>query len=126
LAPRCDSRVRRLGPGRDGGIRPRAPRLGWRLAQTLEFLFEIDQRNDAGTLLVTAEKHPLSEDVHRHHALGALTGAERLALLGEPFTRCDIELVLVLETAEQAAAAAGDLGRVEREMLILGEGQADR
>src|SRR5690606_13522840 len=34
--------------------------------------------------------------------------------------------MLVLEAAEEAAAAAGDLARIEREPLILGESEVDR
>ena len=37
-----------------------------------------------------------------------------------------LEIVLVLEAAEQSSAPARNLGRVERQVLILGECQTDR
>ena len=69
-----------------------------------------------------AQVHPLAEDVDRDHLLGARAASRRvLPSLGKRLRAVDVELVLVLEAAEQPAAAAGDLRRVEREALVLGE-----
>ena len=91
-----------------------------------DLLAQLDQRDDAGAVLLAPEEDPLPEDVDRDHPLAPRGRAQGLALLGEPPPRGDVELVLVLEAAEQAAAAAGDLAGVEREVLVLGQAQVDR
>jgi hypothetical protein len=75
------------------------------LAQLLE--------SDGARLVGAAQVDPLPEDVDRDHLLGAAQGRDRLALARKALPRGDVELVLVLETAEQAPAPAGDLRRVE-------------
>jgi len=63
---------------------------------------------------------------HLGHALGPHGGAQHPPLLGEPLARLHVEIVLVAEAAQQPPAAARDLRRVERQVLILGERQAHR
>jgi len=75
-------------------------------------------------VLIASEGDPFPEDVHRHDSLGASARAEHLALLGKPLAGLHIELVLVLEAAEQPAAPTRDLGRVEGEVLVLRQGKA--
>src|ERR1051326_4573153 len=87
---------------------------------------QLPERPDAGALLLAPEKDPLPENVDRDHLLRSAGRAQRLALLGEPLPRGDVELVLVLEAAEQPPAPARDLGRVEGEVLVLGEGETHR
>ena len=79
-----------------------------------------------GPVLLVAEEDPLPEDIDRDHLLRTDRCPQRLALLGKPLAGGDVEIVLVLEAAEQPATAAGNLGRVEREMLILGQPEVDR
>src|SRR5712671_3308668 len=83
------------------------------LAQRLDLLAELYQRDDAGAMLLAPEEDPLPEDVHGDHPLGAARGGDRLALLGEAPPGGDVELVLVLETAEEPPAAARDLAGIE-------------
>src|SRR5690606_14486237 len=91
----------------------------------LGLLPEVGEGHAPQALLVVPEEDPLAEEVHGHHALRAPPGAQRLAGAGEALARGDVEVVLVLEAAEQAAAPAGNLRGVERERLVLGEAQAD-
>src|ERR1041385_1851811 len=100
-------------------LRRAPPRLGRRLTGGGQLVPELQQRHDAGALLLAPEKDPLPEDVDRDHLLRSAGRAQRLALLGEPLPRGDVELVLVLEAAEQPPAPARDLGRVEGEVLVL-------
>ena len=60
-------------------------------------------------MFFAAEEDALAEDVYRNHLLRSDGGAKRLALPGEPLAGLDVELVLVLEAAEQPAASARDL-----------------
>jgi len=143
--------TRRRGRGRPGVGRLRAPsrrRLGWparrplrRLAtrrparlpvldrprarsSALDLLLQLDQRDDPAPI-GAAEEDALAEDVDRDHFFLALCGLQHLAFAREALAGRDVELMLVPQTAEQAATAAGDLRRVEREVLILREGEAD-
>ena len=77
-------------------------------------------------MLLAPEKDPLAEDVHRHDLLHADRGPHALPLAGESLAGLDVELVLVLEAAEQPPATARDLRGVEREVLVLGEREIDR
>src|SRR5690606_18771007 len=51
---------------------------------------------------------------------------EDAPLLGEALAALHVELVLVAQAAHEAAAGARDLERIEREVLVLGDGQVDR
>src|SRR5256884_4384910 len=97
----------------NGGLRPR------------HFRRELIERHHARVAPPFQANRPgLAEDVHGEYALGTRGGAQDPALLGEAFARLHVEVVLVAEAAEQAPAAARDLRRVERQVLILGERQA--
>src|SRR5947199_8992784 len=80
-------------------------------------------RHDARGSGLAAERYLFREDVHREDLLQPDAGAQRLAFLGEPLAGLHVEIVLVAEAAQQPAAPAGDLRRVEREVLVLGERQ---
>ena len=127
----ADDRVRfgrrRFRPRRLGR-RHATPGLGGHqhFTQGLDLFAQLHEGDDAWSMLLAPEEHPLAEDVHRDDALGAPRGREGLSLLGEAPAGGDIELVLVLEAAEQATASARDLAGVEGEMLVLGEPQVDR
>ena len=124
--------LRTPGRRRGGSHRPRRLRLlcgdpgavlggHQHVAQLLDLLRQLDQRNDAGALFLAPEEDPLAEDVDRDDLLGADRGSQGLAFLGEALAGGDVEVVLVLEAAEQPAAPAGDLRWVEREVLVLGQ-----
>jgi hypothetical protein len=89
-----------------------SPRLGGGLAESLELLAQVHQGHDAGAFF-TAEEDPLAENVDGNDPFLAAVGAQRLSLLGKALARGDIELMLILEAAEQPAASAGNLGRIE-------------
>ncbi len=128
-APRCESTAVAGGGGnrwgrwwRDGHSRLRR---GQHRTGPLHLFPELHQGNDARAVFLAAQEDPLPEDVHRDDLLGPRDVASIFPSLGKRLPRRDVELVLVLEAAEQPAAAAGDLRRVEREVLVLGERQAD-
>src|SRR3954468_9934382 len=100
-------------------------RAGQYFAQLLEFQLELRQRNDAGSVLLVSEKDPLPEYVDGDDLLGAHRCSKGLPLLGEALAGGDIKVVLVLEAAEQPAASAGDLRRIERQVLVLSQAQVD-
>src|SRR5687768_13132616 len=96
------------------------------LPDSLDLFPELEQGDNAGAVLLAAQEYPLAEDVDRHDLFRADRGLERFAFLGEALPRLHVELVLVLEAAEEPAAAAGDLGGIEREVLVLREREVDR
>ena len=71
------------------------------------------------------QEDPFPEQVHGHDAFGAEGGSDDLPFLGKPLPRGYVEGVLVLQAAEEPAAAAGNLARVQGEALVLGQPQAD-
>ena len=52
-------------------------------------------------------------------------GLDDRAALGRPLAERDVHLVLVLEAAHETPAAAGDLGGVERQVLVFGHADGD-
>jgi hypothetical protein len=67
---------------------------------------ELRERNDAGAVLFIPEKYALTKDVYGNHLLRPNCRFHGLALLGKPLPGGNVELVLVLEAAEQAATPA--------------------
>jgi hypothetical protein len=92
----------------------------------LRLLAEFGERQRARRAVLTPEQQPLAEDVHGLDELGPCTRLDGLALLRETLAAAHVEVMLVPEAAEQAATPAGNLRRVERQMLILGQGEAHR
>src|SRR6185437_6175261 len=66
---------------------------------------------------------PIPENINGQHLLLAGRGAKDFSFLGETLSALDVEIVLIMETAEQAAARAGNLRRIEREVLCLRDRQ---
>src|SRR5258708_36336589 len=97
-----------------------------RAPEPLPLRLELLERHYARVSRVGAERHGLAEDVHRQHALRPRAGAQQPPLFGEALAGLHVEVVLVTQTAEQPAAAARDLGRIERQVLILVDREADR
>src|SRR5690606_35209951 len=89
------------------------------------FLLQIRERNGAAAAILVTERHALAPDIHADHLLASERRLQRASLAREPLAGCDVRVVLVGEAAHEAPAAAGDLCRVERESLVLGELQAD-
>ena len=58
---------------------------GEHVAELLDFFPQLDQRNDAGALLLVPEEDALAEDVHRDDLLRADRGSQRLPSLGKRF-----------------------------------------
>src|SRR5512143_2952583 len=125
------SLARRRGGGRRGrhgrrhgdrccGRRHRVGRRGAHL------LVQPVERDDAGAVVLGAQRDAVAEDIHGQHPLGPYGGLQHLPFLGEALAALDIEVVLVVEAAQQPAAGAGDLRRIEREVLVLGDGEVDR
>ncbi len=76
----------------------------WRATGRFHLLLELQQRHDARAFLVP-EEDSLPEQVDRHHLFRPAGGDDHPAFLGEPLPGGHVELVLVLEAAEQAPAA---------------------
>src|SRR5947208_1546626 len=91
-----------------------------------EFVLQLLEHHDPLVAAIDPDGHGLAEHIHRQHALEPHRGAQHSPLLGEPLARLHVEVVLVAEAAQQPPAPAGDLRRVERQVLILGERQAHR
>src|SRR3989304_3712430 len=72
------------------------------------------------------QQDALAEDVHGLDPLLAARGPKHFPFLRKALAAGHVELVLVTEAAQQASAAAGDLRRVQREPLVLGQREADR
>ena len=70
----------------------------------LHLLPQLQQGDNAGTLVLASEKHALAENIYGDHLLQTGGGLDALPLSGEALARGDVELMLVLETAEQAPA----------------------
>jgi hypothetical protein len=70
------------------------------VAELLDFLPELHQRDDAGAQLLVLEENPLAEDVDRDDLLRSDRCSQRLPLLGKPLPGCDVEIMLVLEATE--------------------------
>src|SRR5882762_1164752 len=73
-----------------------------------------------------AKRDTLAEDVHGDHPLASLGRLDRLSFFRKAFALLDVEVMLVVQATQQAAAGTGDLHGVERQALRLREGQADR
>ena len=105
-------RHRRRGSFANGsrllGARGRAPASGDRRGRRLP---------------TTAQRDALAEDVVRDDFLLAAAGDEDASFLGEALSALHVELVLVAQAAHQPPARAGDLRRVEREPLVLGDAE---
>src|SRR5690606_16822331 len=65
-------------------------------------------------------------DVDADNLRRPLSGTHHLPLSREPLARSEIGVVLVGEAAHQAPARSGDLRRVERKVLVLGELKRNR
>ena len=92
----------------------------------LRLLLELDERQRAHLALDSTQRDALVEDVDAHDFLFAERGGDDLSFLRESLAALDVELVLIAQAAHQAAARAGDLGRVERQPLILGDAEVHR
>src|SRR6202011_5030320 len=64
-------------------------------------------------------------DVDAHDFFLSDCRRHELAFLRETLATLDVELVLVAQAAHQAPARAGDLRRIERQTLILGNAEID-
>src|SRR5260370_30843110 len=87
---------------------------------------ELLERKDPCAPFVPAQRHALAKDVHRQHTLEADAGAEHLAFLGKALAALHVEVVLVMQAAQQPPARARDLRGIEREVLVLCHRQAHR
>ena len=112
------------GAARRVGSCRRPASSGPAAGRDFHLLLQLHQRDDAGPCSSLRRK-TRSRKMSTATTFSGPRGVERLPLAGEALARRHVELVLVLEAAEQPAAAAGDLGRVEREVLVLGEREAD-
>ena len=108
---RSAARRRRLAAGRGAAGRPPpSPRLQLERAATMR-----------GLSSLRAGRPARGRCRPRRPSPGPARSRASCPSLGKRLRGVDVELVLVPEAAEQPAAAAGDLGRVEREVLVLGE-----
>src|SRR5579883_468658 len=115
--------VARVRPRRVG----RVVAAAWQgLARRGELAAELGERDDARFSVGRPEGHAFGEDVVGQHLLTAARRDQGASFLREALPTLHIELVLVAETAHESPARAGDLGRVEREMLVLGYPEVDR
>jgi hypothetical protein len=57
-------------------------------------------------MILVPQEHALAKNIDRDHLLRTHRRSDGLAFLGESFSRGDVKLVLVLETAEQPTTTA--------------------
>ena len=103
------------------GMPPYADSYAWREPQTPAF--EHDVRRP-----VSAERTTTVSDGHvvAHHGAGAVRPVDRGAEGRRLLVELLVQRVLVLQAAQQPPAGAGDLQRVDRQVLVLGHAHADR
>src|SRR6185503_14747253 len=85
----------------------------------LGFFLVLTQGDAAHVALDAAQGDALAKDVHAHDFFFANSGDDDLSFLRKTLAALDVKLVLVAQAAHQPAARPRDLGRVERQPLIL-------
>ncbi len=82
--------------------------------------------DDASLPRLVQQRDLVVPDVDGDHLFRALRRADRFPFPGKTLSGGEVRIVFVRQAAHQPATGAGNLRRVEREVLILGELQGDR
>src|SRR3954447_10792076 len=100
-------------------------RAGQDVTELLHLEPQLVQWNDAGAMLLIPEKDAFPEDIDCNDPFSPHRCSDGLSFLGESLSSSHIEVMLVLEAAQQAPASAGDLRGIEGEMLVLRQTKID-
>jgi hypothetical protein len=90
-----------------------------RARRILYLAFEIFKADGSPGSVLPLEGDPFPPDIDADHLFGAGRGAEHLPLARETTPGLEVHLMFVHETAHQPTAPAGDLGRIEGELLVF-------
>src|SRR5690606_23733364 len=98
----------------------------WRFLRFRHLRLQLLQTECAAVAALVTQEDAFPPDIHRDHLFPADGRHQGAALAREPLARLDVRIVLVGETAHETPAAAGDLRRIQRQALVLGQLEAHR